>query len=78
MARVKQEWKARRVTSKKGKKKIKLNMIPKKILPRTMKPMVAEAINMVEGMGEDEEEEFLRRNPLLVSLFEVDIVDILE
>ena len=56
-----------------GKKKVKIRMIPKKILPKKFKPLNAKGINMVTKIEDNEEEEFLQRNPNLASLFEIDI-----
>ena len=76
-AEVKQDWGADKIVIRKGKKKIKLQMTSKKILPSEFRPMLVETINMVPELLEDEEEEFLNRNPSIIPVFEVDVDGIL-
>jgi hypothetical protein len=77
-ARVKQDWQSDRITIRKGKKKLKLSVRTKRGLQTPFRPSMAEGINMMDGMGDEEEDDYLSRNPELVSLFEVDVVAVLE
>ena len=76
-AKVKQDWGADEIVIRKGKKKVKLQMTSKKILPNEFKPMLVETINMVPKLLEDEEEEFLNRKKV-IPIFEVDVDSILQ
>ena len=73
VAKVKQDWGADKIVIRKGKKKVKLQMTSKKIFPNEFRPMLVETINMVPELLEDEEEEFLNRNPSVIPVFEVDV-----
>lgn len=73
VARVKQDWGADQIALRKGKKKMKLNIGSKISIPKAFRPLSVETINMVLELQEDEEEEFFRRKPSMVPIFEVDI-----
>ena len=77
-AKVKQDWGADQIVIRKGKKKVKLKMTSEKILPNEFRPMLVETVNMVPELLEDEEEEFLNRNPSVIPVFEVDIDGIVQ
>ncbi|MCO5586544.1 hypothetical protein L7F22_040485 [Adiantum nelumboides] len=72
-ARVKQLWGADAIVIKRGKKKVKMQMDAKKVIPPGFRALHAEGLNMVEEFGEDAEEEFLRNNSSVVPIFEVDV-----
>ncbi|MCO5548998.1 hypothetical protein L7F22_002464 [Adiantum nelumboides] len=72
-AKVKQLWGADAIVIKRGKKKVKMQMDAKKVIPPRFRALHAEELNMVEEIGEDIEEEFLKSNSSVVPIFEVDV-----
>ncbi|MCO5613483.1 hypothetical protein L7F22_067760 [Adiantum nelumboides] len=72
-ARVKQLWGADAIVIKRGKKKVKMQMDAKKMIPAGFRALHAEGLNMIEEIGEDAEEGFLRNNSSVVPIFEVDV-----
>ena len=77
-AKLKQDWGADKIVIRKVKKKVKLQMTSQKILPNEFRPMLVDTINIVPELLEDEEEEFLNRNPSVIPIFEVDVDSILQ
>lgn len=77
-AKVKQDWGADRIVIRKGKRKVKLMMTSKKVIPKELRPLQVETINMIPELLEDEEDEFLNNNPSVVPVFEVDVDSILK
>ncbi|MCO5569983.1 hypothetical protein L7F22_023697 [Adiantum nelumboides] len=71
-ARVKQLWGSDAIVIKRGKKKVKLQMGAKKVIPPGFRPLHAEGLNMVSEIEEDVEDEFLISNSIVVPIFEVD------
>lgn len=55
---MKMDWGVARVTLRKGKKKISMNMVPSVVLPKQARALHAQAINMVNEVEDDEEDEF--------------------
>ena len=53
-------------------------MIPTESLPKNARAMYAQGINMVEELGDDEEDEFLKANSGVVPVFEIDVANIVE
>ena len=53
-------------------------MTSKKILPKELRPLQVETVNMIPELLEDEEDEFLKSNPTVVPVFEVDVDNILK
>ena len=52
-AKVKQDWGSQKITIRKGKKKVKVNMIPTVKLPKHARALYAQGINMVEEIGDE-------------------------
>ena len=75
-AKVKQLWGTDTIVIKGGKKKVRLQMGAKKVIPPGARALYAEGLNMVEEIGEDAEEEFLKTNSSVVPIFEVDVTKI--
>ena len=77
-AKLKQDWDKDEMTLKKGSKTVKVSMTEKAVLAESIKPMNAQAINLASEVTDDEEEDFLRANPTVVPMFEVDVIDVLD
>ncbi|MCO5574265.1 hypothetical protein L7F22_028047 [Adiantum nelumboides] len=77
-ARVKQDWGEYVVILRKGKKSVTISMQGRKQIPPKIKPLFAQTINLADVVEDDEEEEFLRANPTIVHIFEVDIEEIIQ
>ena len=72
-AKVKQDWGENRVVIKKGKHSIIVLMNGKKEMVVQEKPLFAQTINLADAVEDDEEEDFLKANPTVVPVFEVDV-----
>ncbi|MCO5558613.1 hypothetical protein L7F22_012199 [Adiantum nelumboides] len=67
-----------RLTIRRGKKKIKLNMVPTAVLPVYARALHAEPISAAHGIEDDEEEEFLQANESVIPVYDIDVVKIVE
>ena len=77
-AKFKQDWGATKITIKKGKKKVRMDMVPNATLPREARALYAQGINMVKEVDDDEEDAFLKVNESIVPIFYIDVERILE
>ena len=48
---------------------------PHSIAGKEMTPLYAEGINMLEGLADEEVNQYLQENPKIVPLFEIDIAE---
>ena len=78
VAKLKQDWDKDEIIIKKGSKTVKVIMSEKAVLAKEIKPMYAQAINLASEVSDDEEEDFLKANPTVVPVFEVDVIDIMD
>ena len=77
-AKVKQDWGSQKITIRKGKKKVKVNMIPSVKLPKHARALYAQGINMVEEIEDDEEDAFMQVNESVIPVFEIDVARIVD
>ena len=75
-AKLKQDWEKQKVILKKVKKIVIIPMVSKETLPTSIKPMMAQTINLEEDVEDDEEDLFLAANPTIIPVFEVDVLAI--
>ena len=66
------------LTAAYGKKKMKLHMVSTEILPKIARALCAQGINMVDEIGDDKEDEFLKVNNSVVLVFEIDVEKIVD
>lgn len=71
--KLKQDWDKNEVVLKKGRKVVSVPMVSKEKLPTSMKPMLAQTINLAEEVEGEEEDKFFDANPTVISVFEVDV-----
>ena len=57
---------------------MKVSMAEKAVLAKEIKPLYAQAINLASEVTDDEEEDYLKANPTVVPVFEVDVIDIMD
>ncbi|MCO5595853.1 hypothetical protein L7F22_049904 [Adiantum nelumboides] len=67
-----------RLTIRRGKKKIRLNMVPTAVLPVYARALHAEPISAAHGIEDDEEDEFLQANESVIPVYDIDVVKIVE
>ncbi|MCO5615024.1 hypothetical protein L7F22_069312 [Adiantum nelumboides] len=67
-----------RLTIRRDKKKIRLNMVPIAVLPVYARALHAEPISAAHGIEDDEEEEFLQANESVIRVYDIDVVKIVE
>ena len=77
-AKVKQDRGSQKITIRKGKKKVKVNMIPIVKLPKHARALYAQGINMVEEIEDDEEDAFMQVNESVILVFEIDVARIVD
>jgi len=75
-AKVKQDWGNSKLTVRKGKKKVQMNMISTMELPRKDRALYVQSINMVDHINDDEEEAFLQANKSIIPVYVIDVIDI--
>ncbi|MCO5578561.1 hypothetical protein L7F22_032405 [Adiantum nelumboides] len=63
---------------RKGKQPVTISMQGRKQIPPRTKSLCAQTINLADAVEDDEEEDFLRANPTIVPVFEVDVEGIIE
>ncbi|KAH7288873.1 hypothetical protein KP509_31G047800 [Ceratopteris richardii] len=78
MAKVKQDWGSNVVMITKGKRNVTIPMHARCNISLKEKPLVAQTISLAEEVEDDEEEKFLKANPIVVPVFEVDVESILQ
>ena len=74
---IKQNWNQNLLTFRKGKTKIRVSTQNKITTSKQCLPIHAEAVNMMEGLDEVEENHYFNDNPKIIPLFEVDILQAL-
>ena len=72
-AKVRHNWEANQLSIRRGRRKVKIPLREKKRLNNAVWPVIAETVNMLEGLEDDEEEQFLQANADLVPLCSVDV-----
>lgn len=55
-----------------------MNMVPTVVLPKHARALYAQGINMVEQVGDDEEEDFLRTNESVIPVYDIDVEKIID
>ena len=76
-ANIKQNWKQNVLTFRKGKTKVRIPTHNKVTTSKQSLPVHAEAVNMMEGLDEEEESQYFNDNQKIIPLFEVDILQAL-
>ena len=60
---------------RRGKAKVRESTQPRTGTGKELTPLYAECINMVEGLADEEEDQYLQDNPKIASLFEIDVAE---
>ena len=74
---IKQNWNQNLLTFRKGKTKIRVSTQNRITTSKQCLPVHTEAVNMMEGLDEVEENHYFNDNPKIIPLFEVDILQAL-
>lgn len=77
-AKLKMDWEKCRITIKRCKKKIRLDMVLTTVLLVHARALHAEPINIANSVEDDEEEAFLQANESVIPVYDIDIVKIVE
>ena len=77
MANIKQNWNRNVLTFRKGKTWIRISTQEKINTTHKCLPIHPESVNMMEGLDEVEEDQYFTKNPKIIPLFEVDILQTL-
>ena len=75
-AKLKQDWGKNQIQIKLGRQKVVLPMVSKVKLKPSHRPLWAQTISLATEVEDLEEEEYLRSNPSVVPIFEVDVMSI--
>ena len=63
------------ITFRRGKAKVRVPTQPRKGTGKDLTPLYAECVNMLEGLADEEEDQYLLENPKIVPLFEIDVAE---
>ena len=74
-AHIKQNWRKNIITFRRGKAKVRVPTQPRTSTGKECTPLYAECVNMLEGLADEEEAQYLQENPKIVPLFEIDIAE---
>ena len=74
---VKRNWQKNLFTFRKGKTKIRVPTQEKVITKREWVLLYPESVNLMEGLDDRELDQYLDENPKILSLFKIDVVEIL-
>lgn len=72
-AKVRHNWEANQLSIHRGRQKVQNSLRKKERLNSAIWPLVAETVNIMEGLEDDKEEKFLQENADLVSLCSMDV-----
>ena len=66
-AHIKQNWRKNIITFRRGKTKVRVPTQPHSIAGKEMTPLYAEGINMLEGLADEEVNQYLQEKPKIVA-----------
>ena len=72
---IKQNWRKNIITFRRGKAKVRVPTQPHSSTGKELTPLYAEGINMLEGLADEEVDQYLQENPKIVPLFEIDVAE---
>ena len=72
-ARIKQSWQKNIISFWQGKTKVRVSTQEQAGTSKELTPLYAEAINMLDGLADEEVYHYLAKNTKIIPLFEVDI-----
>ena len=72
-ASVKQNWHHNNLSFRRGRSKVRVPMEESRTVAKDVSPLYAEEIHMLEGLDDEELEQYLEENPRIVPLFEIDV-----
>ena len=72
---IKQNWKKNIITFRRGKAKVRVPTQPRSSTGKELTPLYAECVNMLEGLADEEVDQYLQENPKIVPLFEIDVAE---
>ena len=76
-SKLRQDWGNNLVILKQGKQKLILPMDSSITMPRTHRALWAQGIHLADEVEDDEEEEYLKANPAVVPVFDINVMAIL-
>ena len=72
---IKQNWRKNIITFRRGKAKVRVPTQPHSGTGKELTPLYAECVNMLEGLADEEVDQYLQENPKIVPLFEIDVAE---
>ena len=63
------------MTFRRGKAKVRVTTQPRSGTGKELMSLYAECVNMLEGLVDEEVNQYLQENPKLVHLFEIDVAE---
>ena len=72
---IKQNWRKNIITFRRGKAKVRVPTQPHSSTGKELTPLYAECVNMLEGLADEEVDQYLQENPKIVPLFEIDVAE---
>ena len=65
------------ITFRRGKTKVWVPTHPQTGTGKKLMPLYAESVNMLEGLTDEEVDQYLEKNPKIVPLFEIDVAEVI-
>ena len=72
---IKQNWRKNIITFQRGKAKVRVPIQPHLIAGKELTPLYAEGIHMLDGLADEEVDQYLQENPKIVPLFKIDVAE---
>ena len=71
----KKNWWKNIITFRCDKAKVRVPTQPRSSTGKELTPLYAECVNMLEGLADEEVDQYLQENPKIVPLFEIDVAE---
>ena len=63
------------ITFRRGKTKVRVPTHPRTGTDKELTSLYTESVNMLEGLADEEDDQYLKENPKIVSLLKIDVVE---
>ena len=73
-ANIKQHWQRNMISFRRGKTKVRIITEEQVTTPHNTSPLYAEGVHMLDGLADDEVDDFLEDHPTIIPLFEIDAI----
>ena len=71
---IKQHWQRNMISFRRGKTKVRIITEERLTTPHNTTPLYAEGVHMLDGLADEEVDDFLEDHPTIIPLFEIDAI----